>query len=360
MTTRVLIIYNEPSLPADHPDSYSECEVLETVAQVERVLGNAKFGVRRLGIGRDPAPLIETVRRDRPDVVFNLYEGLADWGDTEIYCISLLEWLRVPFTGCPLRATCLSRDKALTKDLLRSAGLPTAQSIVIHRLPVPQCRLRWPVIVKPANQDASVGIAQDSVVETQSTLEARVALMLERYGPPVLVEEYIAGREFCVGLFERPELTFLPIAEYEFRALDGVWPIITYEGKWTEGTRDYDMSPMKFPAENVSPQLAERLRDVADRTYRLFGCRDYARLDFRVNDAGEPFVLELNTNPGLNPEAGFALGLQSMGLSWDSLVLQLVRNALGRGGYSSDVIPSAARNLHGLARGPVDSSPRSE
>jgi len=330
MSSRVLIIYNEPSLPDDHPDAYSEREVLETVAQVEHVLGEASYTVAKLGLSRDPAPLVEAIRRERPDVVFNLYEGLADWGDTEIYCIGVIEWLRVPFTGCPLRATCLSRDKALTKDLLRSAGLPTANSLLVQHLPVPDCRLRWPVIVKPANQDASVGIEQDSVVQTQSALDARVALMLERYGGPVLIEEYIAGREFCVGLFERPHLTLLPIAEYEFRTLDGVWPIITYEGKWSEGTRDYDMSPMKFPAENVSPQLAERLSDVAERTYRLFGCRDYARLDFRVNEAGESFVLELNTNPGLNPEAGFALGLQSMGLTWASLVLQLVQNALGR------------------------------
>jgi D-alanine-D-alanine ligase len=158
MSLRVLVLFNEPSLPADHPDAYSEREVLETVAHVEQVLGDANYDVCRFGLGRDPAPLVEFIRRDRPDVVFNLYEGLADWGDTEIYCIGLLEWLRVPFTGCPLRATCLSRDKALTKDLLRSAGLPTANSMLIHRLPVPECHLRWPVIVKPANQDASVGI----------------------------------------------------------------------------------------------------------------------------------------------------------------------------------------------------------
>jgi len=332
MSTRVLVIHNQPVLPDDHPDASSEHEILETVGQVERVLAKADYAVSKLAIGRDPTPLLAVMQNDRPDVIFNLFEGLADWGDTETYCIGLLEWLRVPFTGCPQRATCLSRDKALTKDLLRAAGLPTAPSYVVHELPVPPCRLRWPVIVKPANQDASVGLDQGSVVESQSALDARVALMLERYGPPILVEEYIAGREFCVGLFERNELVFLPIAEYEFLPQTDrhLWPIITYDGKWKEGTPDYDMSPMKFPAQNVSPALAERLRTIADQTYRLFGCRDYARMDVRVNAAEEPFILELNTNPGLNPEAGFALGLQSMGLTWDSLILQLVKNALSR------------------------------
>jgi D-alanine-D-alanine ligase len=332
MGTRVLIIHNDPVLPKNHPDAYSEHEILETVEHVERVLNEGGYEVHHLAIGRDPNPLFTTIRNDRPEVVFNLFEGLADWGDTEIYCIGLLEWLRVPFTGCPLKATCLSRDKPLTKQLLRAAGLPTANSFVVPEGRAPECRLRWPVIVKPAHQDASVGLDQGSVVTTQAALEERVALMLERYGPPVLVEEYIAGREFCVGLFERPELAFLPIAEYEFLAgADrGLWPIITYDGKWKAGSSDYEMSPMRFPARNVSAELANRLREITERAYRLFGCRDYARLDFRVNAAGEPFVLEMNTNPGLNPEAGFALGLESMGLTWASLIVQLVKNALAR------------------------------
>jgi D-alanine-D-alanine ligase len=332
MSTRVLIIHNDPVLPPDHPDAYSEHEILETVGHVAKVLGESGYDVRHLAIGRDPQPLFTSIRQNPPDVVFNLFEGLADWGDTEVYCIGLLEWLGVPFTGCPLKATCLSRDKPLTKQLLRAAGLPTANSFVVYAGRAPECRLHWPVIVKPAHQDASVGLDQGSVVTTQAALEARMALILKRYGPPVLVEEYIAGREFCVGLFERPELAFLPIAEYEFLAGDdaGAWPIITYDGKWKAGSSDYERSPMRFPAENVPPTLADRLRAIGEQAYRLFGCRDYARLDFRVNAAGEPFVLELNTNPGLNPEAGFALGLQSMGLTWASLIVQLVKNALSR------------------------------
>jgi D-alanine-D-alanine ligase len=198
---------------------------------------------------------------------------------------------------------------------------------------MPDCRLTWPVIVKPGNQDASVGMDQGSVVTSQAALEVRVAMLLERYGPPVLVEEYIAGREFCVGLFERPELVALPMAEYEFLTTDdaGVWPIITYEGKWKPGTQDYEMSPMRFPALNVPPELADRVRTIALEAYRLFDCRDYARLDFRVRPPADPFILEINSNPGLSPEAGFAIGLESMGLTWASLVEQLVENALRRG-----------------------------
>lgn len=330
---RVLVVFNEPSLPPDHPESESEHEILETIEQVEIVLGKRGFDVKQVGVLRDPGVLCSAVRDWQPTVVFNLFEGLPDWGETEAYCIGLLEWLRVPITGSTLAATCLTRDKELTKQLLRSADLPTADSFVVRELPVPTNPLGWPVIVKPGNQDASVGMDQGSVVSDTKALDARVRMLLEKYGPPILVEEYIAGREFCVGMFERPELVDLPIAEYEFHAPDGdpLWPIITYDGKWRPGTPDYETSPMRFPAENVPPELRARMIEVAHRAFRLFGCRDYARLDFRVKPTGEPCVLEINANPGLNPEAGFALGLQSMGLTWETLVNQLVDNALARG-----------------------------
>src|SRR4051812_39763325 len=231
--------------------------------------------VSRLGLTRDPGALVTGVRKAKPDAVFNLFEGLPDWGDTEAFAVGVLEWLGVPFTGCPLQPVCLARNKPLTKQLLRGARLPTPDFFVVDCLPVPECPLAWPVIVKPSNQDASVGMDQGSVVTSQEALGRRVAHLLEQYGPPVLVEEFIPGREFCVGLVENPELRTLPVAEFEFTAPDpSYWPIVTYDAKWKPGTPEYEASPPVYLAADVAPKLQALLGRLAKQAFRLLGCRD--------------------------------------------------------------------------------------
>ncbi len=338
LPARVLILYNEPVLPADHPDAESEREILETVEAVHGHLAATGYGVSRLGVGRDPAALLSRLREHRPDVVFNLFEGLADVGHTEAHVAGLLDWLGVPFTGCPHQALSLARDKHLAKYLLQGAGLPTPGFFVVEELPVPDCPLGWPVIVKPANQDASVGLDQGSVVSDQLRLAERVAQLLEAYGPPVLVEEYIAGRELNVGLIEASDLRVLPISEIMFQeAGPGYWPIVTYDAKWKPGSRDYQATPPRYPAE-VTPRLREKLAALAARAFRVLGCRDYARVDFRVRPTGQPFILEVNPNPDFSPNAGLAGGLAAAGLTHAQFTLQLVERAMAR----SD--PSRARS----------------
>jgi D-alanine-D-alanine ligase len=330
-TARVLILYNEPVLPADHPDAESEHEILYTVAQVEKELADAGHEVRRLGVCRDPGKLIAGLRRERPDVVFNLFEGLADQSETEPHAAGLLDWFGVPYTGSPYLTLCMARNKHLTKYLLQGAGLPTPAFQVIEELPVSECRLGWPVIVKPATQDASVGLDQGSVVTDQASLEARVSQLLDSYGPPVLVEQFIRGRELNVGLIEAPELRCLPISEILFTDPDpGFWPIVTYDGKWKPGSRDYDSTPPAYPA-TVRPRLRARVEALAMRAFRLLGCRDYARVDFRVGPTGRPYILEVNPNPDFSPDAGLSGGLQSAGLTHAAFAAELVRMALARG-----------------------------
>jgi D-alanine-D-alanine ligase len=327
---RVLILFNEPVLPADHPDAESEHEILYTVGVVGEHLARAGFPVEKAGVCREPNALTEACRRHRPDVVFNLFEGLADQGDSEATVAGLLEWMGIPFTGCPHPTLCLARNKHLTKYLLQGAGLPTAPFQVIEDLPVPECRLGWPVIVKPATQDASVGLDQGSVVTDQERLAERVARLLDLYGPPVLVEQFIAGREFNVGVIEAPELRVLPISEILFVDSEpGYWPIVTYDAKWKPGSRDYEATPPSYPA-RVSPRLAERVSDLARKAFRLLGCRDYARVDFRVRAPGKPYILEVNPNPDFSPTAGLAGGLGSAGLTHEQFTIELVQNAYAK------------------------------
>jgi D-alanine-D-alanine ligase len=335
---RVLILYNEPVLPEDHPDADSEHEIHYTVEHVEKALVEVGHDVRRLGVCRDPGELISSLRRKRPDVVFNLFEGLADQSETEAYAAGVLEWFGIPYTGSPFRTLCLGRNKHLTKHLLLGAGLPTPAFQVVDELPVPECPLGWPVIVKPATQDASVGLDQGSVVTDQGRLEARVAYLLETYGPPVLIEQFIRGREFNVGLIEAPELRALPISEILFTDPDPAhWPIVTYDGKWKPGSRDYESTPPRYPAE-VRPRLRAKVESLSIQAFRLLGCRDYARVDFRIGPTGRPYILEVNPNPDFSPLAGLSGGLQSAGLTHARFAAELVQMALARGAKTAATV----------------------
>ena len=335
---RVLVIYNEPVLAADHPDAASEHDIVATSAAVERMLADAGFRADRVGFSRDPSAFLKKARLWKPDAVFNLFEGLADRTGTEISAVGLLEWLELPFTGSPSAGIALGRDKIRTKFLLRGAGLPTAPFAVVDSGPAPKWRHAWPAIVKPACQDSSVGIDQGSVVTSQSQLADRVAVVFERYGGPVLVEEFVFGREFHVNLIEEPDadgrtrLTMVPLAEIKFDYEPGhnFWPIYSYDAKWNTETVEYLSTPLETSVQLPAKQM-ESVGKLGRDAFRLVGLRDYGRIDLRVAEDGRPFVLEVNPNPYLNSIA-LVRGLEEMGRAHPDFIAGLVENALRRAG----------------------------
>jgi D-alanine-D-alanine ligase len=331
---RVLVLFNEPTLPHNHPDAESEHDILYTADAVARCLTEAGLPVARLGLVDDADALIAGLRREKPDVVFNLFEGTARWGNAEAFVAGILELLRVPFTGSPTQPLLLARSKPLTKHLLAGAGLPTAGFFSVDALPVPKCPLRWPVIVKPGKEDASIGIDQASVVTSQRQLDERVRHVLDKYGPPVLIEQFVRGREFNVAVWDRDgtprTLPFSEILFLEQDAADPLWPIVSFDAKWNPHTRDFKATPAKNPAD-VAPELEAAVADLAVKAFSLAGCRDYARVDFRVAEDGRPFILEINPNPCISPLAGLAAALESARVPYQEFVLALVRSALRRG-----------------------------
>jgi len=317
-----LILHNEPILPKDHPDAESEHEITYTSNEVKKYLESAGHQVELLGVGRDPSVLIDALKLSKPDVIFNLFEGLADLYESEAYVAGILEYLGYPYTGSPFKALVLARDKAQTKRMLMGAGIPTARFLEITSLPAPHCDLPFPIMVKPGAQDASVGVDQGSVVQNQEAFAKRVQYLFERYGGPVLAEELLTGREFSMAMVEKPELTPMPISEITFQKPTHVeewWPIVTYDAKWRPGTVDYDQTPTEFPAK-VTPELKELLEATAMKAFRLMGCRDYGRVDIRMHADGRPCVLEINPNPDFSPLAGCATAMEEGGVghSWFS------------------------------------------
>jgi D-alanine-D-alanine ligase len=326
------VLHNEPILPETHPDYVSEIEVMDNVEAVGEVLTQAGFDVATAGVASEAQELIDVVRANRPDAIVNLFEGCAADNATEMYAAGVLEWLGVPYTGCPFHTLVMARSKHLAKRMFLAEGLPTAPFLVVEpgQGPLAECPLRFPVIVKPAQQDASVGVEQGSVARDLAGLNRRLAFVLEQFNGPVLVEEFIFGRELTVALVEMPDLRLLPGTEVVFP--DGgpdYWPILSYDAKWTKGSAEFETTDYHFKAE-LSEDLARKIDECARRAFRLLGCRDYARVDFRIRD-DQPYILELNPNPDFAPDRALSNNLWAGGLTHTEFTVQLVRNALARG-----------------------------
>jgi D-alanine-D-alanine ligase len=328
---RIALLYNEPTLPSDHPDYAQEAGVLEAVEAFTRALAGP-HQVLPLGAGAAADELLSRLRGAAADVVVNLCEGFAGASAGEAHVASLLELAGVSYTGSGPECLSLVRDKARTKWLLAGAGVATPEFAVVDRsagLAGAEALLRLgPAIVKPAAEDASLGITPASVVADAEALARQVELVHARYGP-ALVERYIDGREFNVGIVALPEVQVLPLAEVEFTA-DLPQRIVSYDAKWATGSQHWQGTPVRCPAE-VDPPLADSIRAAALDAYRVTGCRDYARVDLRVDAAGGVYVLEVNANPDSGPSAGLARALAAAGIDFDEFAERLVATSHKRG-----------------------------
>jgi D-alanine-D-alanine ligase len=332
----VLILYNEPTLPRDDPDWAQEAGVLESVEAVTAALVNRGHRVRSLGASASPRELVETLAAlNPPDVVFNLFEGYGGVGHGEAEITGLVELLGHPLTGSPAECLALVRDKARTKWLLGGAGIPTAPFRLIgaddplDRDDLARLLAEGPAIVKPAHEDGSLGIGTESIVSDLAALERQLARIREAYGP-ALVERFIVGREFNAAIIALPEAVLLPLAEIEFSGPGPAgWQIVTYDAKWAIGSAADRQTPARCPAD-VDPTTAAEIGRVALAAFRLVGCRDYARVDMRVDEEGRVYVLEVNGNPDIDPSAGFARSLKAGGISYEEFVERLVQTAAAR------------------------------
>jgi D-alanine-D-alanine ligase len=324
---RVLIGFNEPVLPSTHPEADSEREVLDVVASIADRLDRPGVELTQFGIGRDLSAVRHALQNFQPDVVFNLFEGFGDDPNSECQFARLLENEGVPFTGASSETLWLTGRKDIAKQILAEAGLTTPAWFTVEDLVTVE-RLEWPVIVKPAQRDASIGIQQASVVTDRAQLNARIAHTADQYGLPVLVEEFINGPEISAALFDWPYLTVLPLVETQFANFNGNWPIDSYDAKWQPGSRDYDASTLRYPAELPS-DLPNRIVAAASSAYRALGCSGFVTIDFRVRD-GEPYILEVNSNADLKPSICLTDLLQLSGTSYIDFLWQMIRAAAAR------------------------------
>ncbi len=306
------------------------------------------------------------------DVIFNLAEGLGDRASASEHLIpAFLDAADLPYTGADCACIALCRDKARTKRLLAAAGLATPAWQLFESGSEPLSpELAFPLIVKPCLEDASIGITAESVVRDEESLRRRVAHVLEHYREPALVERFIDGREInCALLGNGASVEALPLAEIVFRHAGDHPRIVTFESKWVAGSAADRAQRPVCPAD-LAPDLAREIAAAARAAFAATGCRDYARVDFRLERAGDgvtrPLIIDVNPNPAIDEGAGFARSARAAGLAYPQLVERIVAMAAARGGAgarrgkpepaepvagsSLRLEPPAPRHLAALAR----------
>ncbi|MBI3006645.1 MAG: ATP-grasp domain-containing protein [Ignavibacteriales bacterium] len=320
------------SLPSSAVDM-SEVGVLEERAHVEEALKKAGFRTSMFNVNGDIKRLIHFIEDKDPDLVFNVCESVGNDAAHEMHVAGIFELLEVPYTGAPAFSlgTCL--NKVRTKEILSHHKLPTPKFAVFRNandVALEDMRLEFPVIVKPSREDASVGIEHASVVDNESALKKRVRYIFQNFDQPALVEEFIEGRELNVGILGNRRPIVLPVSEIDFSKMPANHAkIVTYNAKWMKGTEEYAGTVGVCPADLAS-DVEKKVKELALKAYKLMGLRDYGRIDIRLTKNNSPFILEVNPNPDISDDAGFARSARAYGLSFEDTITKIVEYALER------------------------------
>jgi D-alanine-D-alanine ligase len=330
-------------------DEFAEWDSAETIAAVEQALGALGEVVRLEANAEFP----ERLRAAQPDIVFNIAEGLGGV-NREAHVPAICEFFGIPYSGSDPFSLSLCLDKARTKELLAYHGVPTAPFALVHdaaeipamlsRLTTRKtkggsARLHLPLFVKPVHEGSSKGITEDNYCRTVEETQAQTAFLVERYAQPVLVEEYLPGREFTCAVMGNGDGTHvLPIVGMNFDALPpGAIPVYGFEAKWLWDHRNHPLEIFECPA-RIDEVLRSRIEEVVLSAYHVLGCRDWSRIDVRLDAADMPNVVEVNPLPGIlpNPEDNscFPKAARAAGLSYDQLIQRCLRFAAERQGIA--------------------------
>jgi D-alanine-D-alanine ligase len=343
---KVAILFDGASAFASKPDLL----IIDTVGAIERSLRAEGNTTARLPIHPD-GKWIDKLRRGRFDVAFNMCEGIDGVAELEPAVIAVLELFAIPYTGSSSHTTSLCLRKHIVNALLEKAGLPIPPFGALRRgTPIPN--VGFPAICKPAAEDASLGVSQKSVVRNSRALSARVDAMLDCWDE-VLIQRYVEGREVNVGLLGD---TVLPIAEIDFSGMpSGRWHIVTYQSKWATGSVDDLGATPRCPAP-LPARVANQVRRIALAAWKLVGGEGYGRVDMRIDEHGHPWILEVNANPDIAPDAGLARMAGVAGIEYPALIRDICEMALarGRGRAHIDHRWAAAQHLSGVVPTPEE------
>ncbi len=335
----------------DEPIDMSEYGVLDEMKAVQKALSTTPHTTKIVPVALDVYKLIDELKNDRPDLIFNLCESLDGDSSQEMNIASLFEILKIPYTGSRALTLGLALNKSRVKEILHYYDIPTAAHYLCNAPDkfkeegFSRLKDKFPLIVKPSREDASIGITNDSIVYDEVHLKKRIEYIIEEYKQPALIEEFIDGREINVSVVGNvkssyKDLIVFPISEIDFSLLPEEYPkIVSYNSKWMYKTIEFAGTKAVCPAQNISPELEEKIKDTARKVYALIGANDYARVDFRVKD-NIPYVLELNPNPDIasdvDEDTGFTRSGKAYGWTYPQLIQNIISFASERWNITED------------------------
>jgi D-alanine-D-alanine ligase len=331
MPAAITIIYNEPVACAytGRNEQAAEDGVLTEAAAVEKALQSLGYKTSKLPLIMPLEQAYKKLSQIKTDIVFNLFEGFSGLPETESDVVKKLESLKLRYTGSPAAALKLALDKSATKRRLLEAGIRTPAFQMLDETDLSDFNLAFPCIVKPNADDASHSLSAKSVVYNFNSLKEMVSEINRMYSSKALVEEYIDGREFNITIMGNASMTALPVSEICFSLPEGMPRILNYESKWQTDSVYYKGTPPQCPAK-IDLITERNIIDCGLKAYAVTGCCGYARVDMRMDASGRIYILEVNPNPDISPDAGASIQAAAAGMSYNEFILKIVQLAMER------------------------------
>jgi D-alanine-D-alanine ligase len=323
---RVLALVHSDLVPPDDASGYTEEQIDQWRMEYNIVssLDHMGHDHRVVGVYDDLTPLRTAIGEFKPHIVFQMLEEFHGVVTYDHAVVSFLELCRQKYTGCNPRGLLISHDKALSKKILSYHRIPTPRFNVFPRKRrVRVGKLEFPLLVKSATEDASLGISQSSIVYDKDALLERVAFMHEKINSDALVEEYIPGRELYVGVLGNQRLLTLPVWELDFGSMPDDARIATRKVKWDRKYQE-KVGITSGVAKELSEEVKRSIERVAKRVFRALELSGYARIDFRLRDDGRIYVLEANANPDLTYGEDFAEAAENAGIGYEDLLQRIL------------------------------------
>jgi len=329
-------IYNgKPSQKGKQQNDLSESGIIKEISLIKNSLKERFSNVETFAVDRNVERTIKKISKISPHIIFNFIESIDGVASYEYCMAGVYQLLGINFTGNtpPCLGNCLNKTK--TKLILKSFNINTPDSLTLDKKDIIKegnFNLKYPLILKPAREDASIGISEFSVVNNFIELKKQLAFLRRTYNQEVIVEEYIDGRELNVAVLGD---MILPISEIQFNGLPVHFPkIVTYEGKWIADSIYYNNTKPKCPTV-IDASTKRKVEKIALLTFQAMDCRDYARIDIRLTKNKVPFVIEVNPNPDISMDSGFVRAANAGGISYSEMLYKIATFALERKNHDS-------------------------